>query len=318
MPDLIDILAVGPLLPALQAQLDQQFRVHELWRAADAEALLAAHGDSIRAIVTTGIHGASGELIERLPKLGAICCFGVGVDAVDLETAARRAIQVSNTPDVLNECVADQALGLLLAVSRRIAEADRFVRAGRWENERFGLSTALGGKTCGILGMGPIGLAIARRAEAFGMRVAYSARSPKAALSYRYCESARALAAQSDVLILALPGGAATTAIVEASVLDALGPKGILINVARGSVVDEGALIDALVGNRLLGAGLDVFADEPRVPQALRNLDNVVLAPHIASGTIETRMAMAERVLENLQAYFQSGQVLHPVGAGGR
>jgi lactate dehydrogenase-like 2-hydroxyacid dehydrogenase len=253
-----------------------------------------------------------------LPNLGAITCFGVGVDAVDLAATADCAVQVSNTPDVLNECVADQALGLLLAVSRRIIEADRFVRAGRWESERFGLSTALGGKRCGILGIGPIGQAIARRAAAFGMPVAYCARSPKAGLNYPYYDSALGLAEQSDVLILALPGGGSTSGIVDAQVLEALGPQGILINVARGSVVDESALIEALQGKRLLGAGLDVFANEPHVSQALRDLDNVVLAPHIASGTVETRTAMAARVLENLEAFFRSGQVLHPVQAGAR
>lgn len=313
MSEVHTVLAAGPLLPALHDQLSKRYQVLDYWRAPSPRALLAEHGDSVRAIVTTGVHGASADLISSLPNLGAIACFGVGVDAVDMAAAAQRGVQVSNTPDVLNDCVADQALGLLLAVARKLAEADRFVRSGRWLDEKFGLTTALSGKTCGILGIGPVGQAIARRASAFGMHIAYSARSERADLPYRYLDSPLALAKESDFLILALPGGASTAAIIDAAVLDALGSKGILINVARGSVVHEPALVAALVEGRLLGAGLDVFAHEPRVPEALLRLDNVVMAPHIASGTHETRAAMAARVQDNLQAFFATGRVLHPV-----
>lgn len=310
------VLTAGPLLPALQQALARRYRIIEPWRSEDRQKLLAEQGASVEAIVTTGIHGANAELIEQLPALRAIICFGVGVDAVDLEAARARNVQVSNTPDVLNNCVADSAMALLLAVARQVVSADRFVRDERWGQERFGLTQALGGKTCGIVGMGPIGQAIAHRAQAFGMKVMYNARSPKPELPYAYGETLVELALHSDFLVLAVPGGAATSGLVGREVLEALGPGGILINVARGTVVDQPALIEALVQGRLGGAGLDVFSNEPHVPQALRQLDNVVLSPHIASGTVETRQAMADRVLANLEALFVNGKVLHSVVVG--
>jgi len=310
------VLCVGPLLPALQLQLEQHYQLLELWRCDSPAALLAEQGADVQVLVTTGVHGASADLIGQLPALRAIVCFGVGTDAVDLKAARARGIQVSNTPDVLNDCVADAAMALLLAVARQVVVADRFVRAGRWGAERFGLSTALGGKTCGILGMGPIGQAIARRASAFRMQVIYSSRTPKPQLAYTYHESLLTLAERSDFLVLAVPGGGATDGLVNQPVLEALGANGMLVNVARGSVVDQPALIDALINGRIAGAALDVFADEPHVPAALRELDTVVLSPHVASGTKETRQAMADRVLANLAALFATGLVLHPVREG--
>lgn len=309
------VLTTGPLLPALQQVLEERYKVIELWRTQASRQLSAEDGARVEAVVTTGIHGASRALIAQLPALRAIVCFGVGVDAIDLAAAHERDVQVSNTPDVLNNCVADSAMALLLAVARQVVKADRFVRDQRWGSERFGLTTALGGKTCGIVGMGPIGRAIADRAVAFGMTVKYSTRTARSDLTYSYCESVAQLAAQSDFLLLALPGGAATSGLVGREVLDALGPKGILVNVARGTVLDQPALIEALLQGRIGGAGLDVFADEPHVPQSLRELDNVVLSPHIASGTVETRQAMADCVLANLDALFATGKVLHPVVA---
>lgn len=309
------VLTTGPLLPALQQVLEERYKVIELWRTQASRQLSAEDGARVEAVVTTGVHGASRALIAQLPALRAIVCFGVGVDAIDLAAAHERDVQVSNTPDVLNNCVADSAMALLLAVARQVVKADRFVRDQRWGSERFGLTTALGGKTCGIVGMGPIGRAIADRAVAFGMTVKYSTRTARSDLTYSYCESVAQLAAQSDFLLLALPGGAATSGLVGREVLDALGPKGILVNVARGTVLDQPALIEALHQGRIGGAGLDVFADEPHVPQSLRELDNVVLSPHIASGTVETRQAMADCVLANLDALFATGKVLHPVVA---
>lgn len=309
------VLTTGPLLPALQQVLEERYKVIELWRTQASRQLSAEDGARVEAVVTTGVHGASRALIAQLPALRAIVCFGVGVDAIDLAAAHERDVQVSNTPDVLNNCVADSAMALLLAVARQVVKADHFVRDQRWGSERFGLTTALGGKTCGIVGMGPIGRAIADRAVAFGMTVKYSTRTARSDLTYSYCESVAQLAAQSDFLLLALPGGAATSGLVGREVLDALGPKGILVNVARGTVLDQPALIEALLQGRIGGAGLDVFADEPHVPQSLRELDNVVLSPHIASGTVETRQAMADCVLANLDALFATGKVLHPVVA---
>lgn len=310
------VLTVGPLLPALQAQLERHYRLLSLWRSDAPETLLAEHGAHVQALVTTGVHGASANLIGRLPALRAIVCFGVGTDAVDLKAASALGIQVSNTPDVLTDCVADAAMALLLAVARQVVVADRFVRAGRWGTERFGLTTALWGKRCGILGMGPIGQAIARRACAFGMQVIYSSRTARPQLPYTYHTSLLELAQHSDFLVLAVPGGNATDGLVNQQVLEALGPGGMLVNVARGSVVDQPALIEALNSGRIAGAALDVFVDEPNVPDALRELDTVVLSPHVASGTKETRQAMADRVLANLAALFATGQVLHPVHEG--
>ncbi|WZB76175.1 2-hydroxyacid dehydrogenase [Achromobacter insuavis] len=216
---------------------------------------------------------------------------------------------VTNTPGVLDACVADTALALMLAASRRIAEADRFVRAGRWPQEGFGLGTRMSGKRCGIVGLGNIGLQIARRAEAFDMPILYTNRKPRpdAPAHYRYCPSVTALAAECDFLVLAVPGGGATRHLVDAEVLKALGPQGWLINIARGTVVDEAALVEALQAGRIAGAGLDVFEHEPATPAALNAMDNVVMLPHIASGTHETRRAMADLMLANLDGWFRNG-----------
>lgn len=313
MPEAIDLVVTAPLLPALTEALQQRYRLHALWQQADPAQWLKLHASGVRGLVTTGGKGADASLIGALPSLEVIACFGVGVDAIDLAAAGERGISVSNTPDVLNDCVADAALGLLLAVARRLPEADRFVRNGQWPHGRFGLGTGLAGKRCGILGLGPIGLGIARRAESFGMNIAYCTRAQRTHLPYQYCASPLTLAQASDVLILAVPGGPQTQSLIGAAELAALGPDGILVNVARGSVVDQGALIDALQTGRIKGAGLDVFADEPHVPQALCALDTVVLTPHLGSATEQARAAMAARVLDNLAEWFSAGRVLHPV-----
>lgn len=306
------LLMVGPLLPDLVADLASRYQVHRLWEAADADALLREHGPSIRGIATSGRFGATRELIQALPALEGIFSFGVGYDTIDLAAAQERGVVVTNTPGVLDACVADTALALMLAAPRRIAEADRFVRAGRWPKEGFPLGTRLSGKRCGIVGLGNIGLQIARRAAAFDMDILYTNRKPRAdaPAGYQYCPSIEALAEQCDFLVLAVPGGDATRHLVNAKVLDALGPKGWLINIARGTVVDEAALVSALQDKRIAGAGLDVFEHEPATPAALNAMDNVVMLPHIASGTHETRRAMADLMVANLDGWFREEKVL--------
>lgn len=306
------LLMVGPLLPDLVADLESRYRVHRLWEAADADALLREHGPHIRGIATSGRFGATAELINALPALEGIFSFGVGYDTIDLAAARARGVVVTNTPGVLDACVADTALALMLAAPRRIAQADRFVRAGRWPSENFPLGTRMSGKRCGIVGLGNIGLQIARRAAAFDMEILYTNRKPRADApeGYRYCPDIETLAAECDFLVLAVPGGDATRHMVNAKVLDALGPTGWLINIARGTVVHEAALVSALQDKRIAGAGLDVFEHEPATPAAFNAMDNVVLLPHIASGTHETRRAMADLMVANLDGWFRDEKVL--------
>jgi len=306
-----DLLMVGPLLPDLVADLESRYRVHRLWEAQDPALLLREHGAAIRGIATSGRFGATKELIDALPALEGIFSFGVGYDTIDITAAEARNVVVTNTPGVLDACVADTALALMLAVSRRIAEADRFVRAGRWPTEGFGLGSRMTGKRCGIVGLGNIGLQIARRAQAFDMDILYTNRKPRpdAPEGYRYCPDIVELASQCDFLVLAVPGGGATRHMVNAQVLDALGAEGWLINIARGTVVDEAALVAALQNKRIAGAGLDVFEHEPATPPELNAMDNVVMLPHIASGTHETRRAMADLMRANLDSWFREGQV---------
>lgn len=304
-----DILLTQRMMGETEEALDRRFRVHRLHLAEDRERFLAEVGPQVRGAATGGSTGLPGALMQALPALEIVAVNGVGTDAVDLEQARARSIRVTTTPDLLTDDVADMALGLVLATSRRLCAGDRHVREGRWPSGNPPLSAKVTGKRLGILGLGRIGRAIARRAEAFAMPVAYTNRRRVEDVAYRFVPSLRDLAAWSDVLVLAVAGGADSRAIVDASILDALGPGGILVNVARGSVVDEPALIAALEGGRLGGAGLDVFADEPRVPEALRRLDSVVLQPHQASATRETRLAMGDLLLANLDAHF-AGQAL--------
>jgi len=291
------------------AELEAMSTSHPLWRLPDAEARIAEVGARVRAIATSGHAGASGALIDRLPNLEIIACFGVGVDAIDLQAAARRGIPVTNTPGVLTDGVAELAIGLMLAAGRRIAEGDRFVRAGRWRDGPLPLGMKLSGTRLGILGLGRIGQAIAALGEAFKMSIAYHGPRPKD-VPYRYYARLAELAAASDVLVVACPGGAATARLVDRTVLAALGPAGLLVNVSRGSVVDEPALIAALQDGILGGAALDVFADEPRVPSALAALENVVLSPHQGSATHATRAAMGQLVIDNLRAHFDGRPLL--------
>jgi lactate dehydrogenase-like 2-hydroxyacid dehydrogenase len=307
------VLVVWPNRPKAMAELDAGYRLVHLWQAASPEEVIDSDGPEIRAIVTTGERGASAALIERLPRLEVIACFGVGYDGIDVEACRARGIRVTNTPDVLSRDVADMGLGLILMTLRRMAEADRFVRRGDWVQDTLPLGTCLAGKKLGIVGLGRIGMELAKRARAVDMIPAYHNRSQRADVDLPYFATPIELARWADVLVLACPGGAATHHLVTAEVLEALGPEGWLINIARGSVVDETALVQALETGRIKGAGLDVFADEPRVPEALLAMENVVLQPHSASATEETRDAMAALVVANLDAHFAGRELVTPV-----
>jgi lactate dehydrogenase-like 2-hydroxyacid dehydrogenase len=307
------IVQNGRLMARLEEDLAKAYDVHPLWRESDPEAFLRARGAEFTGLVTSAVSGASGAVIDALPSLRVIASFGVGVDTIDLEAARRRGIAVSTTPDVLSDCVADLAFGMLVAVSRGIAASDRFVRRGAWLSARFPLTTRVSGKRLGIVGLGRIGRAIAKRAAGFDLEVRYHGRSAVPDAPHRFEPSVVELARWSDALVLSCAGGPATRHLVSAEVLEALGPRGFLVNVSRGSVVDEAALVRALSEKRLGGAALDVFEDEPNVPPALLGLDNVVLLPHVGSGTKETRAAMADLVLENLRAFYAEGRLVTPL-----
>ncbi|HQR69949.1 MAG TPA: 2-hydroxyacid dehydrogenase [Burkholderiaceae bacterium] len=306
-----EVLQVAAIYGPSQAKLEADYTVHRLWQATDRDAFVTQVAPRVEIVVTTGGAGAERALIEQLPKLRLIACFGVGVDAIDLAAARERGIAVTNTPDVLTADVADLAIGLMLAALRGIAGADRYVRDGRWLTAHMPLQTRVSGKRLGIVGMGRIGQAIARRAAAFDMSIAWNGPRPKD-LPWRYEPDLLALARNVDVLIAACPGGAATRGLISRAVLEELGP-GVFVNIARGSVVDEAALVDLLVTRRLGGAALDVFADEPRVPEALLALDHVVLQPHQASATRETRAAMGQLVLDNIAAFAAGRPLLTPI-----
>src|SRR5690606_26181499 len=306
----IEIVQAVGMPPAIQQELEKRYTIHRLWEARDREALLSEVSPRVRGMVTSGSVGASRALIEALPKLEIISSFGVGYDPIDIGCAKERGVIVTNTPDVLTDDVADIAMALTLAMMRRIPQGDHFVRQGRWPKEKFPLTDKLGGKVMGIVGLGRIGQAIARRAEPFGVEVRYFGPRRKEGVSYRYYDDLVAMAKDVDILMIACPGGKATENLVNAAVIEALGPKGYVVNIARGSVVDEPVLVKALVEGRLAGAGLDVFADEPNVPEALLKLDSVALAPHVGSATHATRNAMGELVLKNLAAHFDGQPVL--------
>lgn len=303
------LLQHGRLPEAIEARLAEHYDVHPFWTETDPAGFLARQGSEFVALTTRAAIGADAALLAALPSLRVISSFGVGLDKLDLDTARSRGIAVGYTPDVLNDCVADTAFALLMDVSRKISAADRFVRRGEWPRGQFPLATRVSGKRLGIIGMGRIGRVIAHRSAGFDMEVRYHSRNRSDDAPYTYEPSLENLARWADYLVIATAGGPSTRHLVSAAVLDALGPQGFLINIARGTVVDEAALGDALVHQRIAGAGLDVFEDEPHVPESLFELDNVVLLPHVASATHETRQAMAELVFENLQAFFATGAV---------
>lgn len=307
-----DIVVLSPWYDVAMAELDQHFTVHRLYEAADKAAMLAALRD--RCVGIAGSKVCDAATMDALPKAKVIAHHGVGYDGVDVAAATARGIKVSNTPDVLSDEVADFAIALTLATLRRIPQADRYVREGRWEREGdMKFTHRMWGKRVGILGLGRIGIEIARRFEAFKMSIAYHTRSRRD-VPYTHYSSLPGMAKDVDILVAIVPGGPGTRHLVNREVLDALGPQGCFINVARGSVADEEALIAALRDGRLGAAGLDVFADEPRVPQALKEMtENVVLQPHQASATHDTRLAMGRLVMENLLAGIAGKPLVTPV-----
>lgn len=305
------VLSVAKLSPLFTPQLAAAFQVH-LLPELDAAAL-AKVAPLIRGIAASGDSKVPAELIAQLPALEVISVMGVGYDGIDVAAAKARGVVVTHTPDVLNDDVADLALGLMLSAARQLPAADRFVRSGQWLQGNQPLARKMSGARLGLVGIGRIGQAIAQRALAFNMSVAYTARSARPGLPYAFHPDAASLAAAVDFLVVITPGGAATRHMINADVLKALGPQGILVNVARGSVVDEAALIDALENGTIAGAGLDVFEAEPRVPQRLLDLHKVVLTPHVGSATAATRQAMADLAFNNLAARLGGRPVLTPV-----
>ena len=299
--------------PECNAALASEFEVHPLWRETDRRAFLSHHGERFSAVVTTAMAGADAALIDALPNLKVIASRGVGYDAIDVAHARERGIQVANTPDVLTDCVADLAFGALVAAARGICAADRFLRRGEWQHGRFPMSTRVSGKRLGIVGLGTIGRVVARRASGFDMEVRYHNRGQANGVPYRFEPSLMQLAQWADFLAVTVSGGVHTRHLISREVLDALGPQSFLVNVSRGSVVDEQALVEALVEKRIAGAALDVYENEPQVPDALLSLENVVLLPHISSSTRETFKAMEDLVLANLRSFFERGEVVTPV-----
>lgn len=308
-----DILVTVPLYAPALAALEREFTVRRLWEAPDADAFLAHHAGRLRGAVTTGLDGFSRRRIEALPRLEIIACFGTPRGTIDLAAAAGHGVVVTNTPDVIAGPVAELALGLIVAVMRRICEADRYVRSGHWQQSPMPPGVGLAGKTCGIVGLGRIGSEIAKRVHAAGMSVHYHGPRPKAGVAFPYHAGVEDLARASDCLVIACPETPATRGMINARVLEALGPSGYLVNVARGAIVEEPALIAALSGRRIAGAGLDVYWDEPRVPAALVAMDNVVLVPHMGSTTREIRDERGAKVLANLRAHFAGRPVPHPL-----
>lgn len=302
----VRVVRLGGLMPFVRDWLGERYDAPDLADVADPAGVQVA---------VVGGGAPVGEVeMDALPGLRAIVNFGVGYDNVDVAEASRRGIVVSNTPDVLNDAVADIAVALVIDVLRRVTAADRFVRSGAWAaGERFPLSRDVRGSRIGILGLGRIGTSVAERLEGFGAEIRYHSRSPKD-VRWAYDASPVALAEASDVLVVLTPGGSSTRHLVDAAVLEALGPEGFLVNVARGSVVDEDALVAALEQGRIAGAGLDVFADEPHVPEALLVCDDVVLLPHVGSATTQTREAMGRLVLDNVDAFLERGELVTPVG----
>ncbi|MCW2661355.1 MAG: hypothetical protein JWP83_2507 [Mycobacterium sp.] len=308
------VLRVGEFEPTFADELAMRYEIPTLPDGPRRAQFLAEHAAGVRVVVTSGRAGVGADTIRALPNLEAIVNYGAGVDAIDLEAAKRRDVCVSNTPDVLSDTVADTALGLILMTLRRFGAADRYVRAGRWARDgRFPYARDVSGRRVGIIGLGRIGSAIASRLLPFDCAIAYHNRRRIEGSPYRYAESPVELAESVDVLVVATTGDDRTRKLVDRTVLEALGPEGYLINIARGSVVDQEALVDLLVGGALAGAGLDVFVDEPHVPAELVELDNVVLFPHIGSATARTRRAMALLAIRNLDSYLSTGELVTPV-----
>ena len=301
--------------PGADDEIQRRYQAHQYWNIQDKEAFLRDHGKDIEVIITSAMGGCRKALMDALPNLKAICSWGVGYDTIDVDAARQRGILLSNTPEVLDDCVADLAWGLLIATARRIGQGDRLVRANHWENKTatLPLGTRVSGKKLGVVGLGRIGHAIARRGYGFDMEIGYHNRSKRSDVDYTYFDSLVELAKWCDFMVVATVGGPSTKHLINDTVLRALGPKGMIVNIARGPVIDENAMVKALHDGALGGAGLDVFEHEPKVPNAMKQMDNVVLMPHVASATYETRAQMSRLVLENVDAYLSTGKVITPI-----
>jgi lactate dehydrogenase-like 2-hydroxyacid dehydrogenase len=305
------VLATSPLYRPTLERLEREFTVHRLWEAPDRAALLASLAPTCEAVAAS--HSLSAATMQALPKLKVVAVFGVGYDAVDVAHARQHGITITNTPGVLSDEMADFSVGLLIAVRRRLVAADRFVRAGRWLKGGFPLNDKVSGSKVGIVGLGRIGKVLAKRLTAFDCEIHYHGRHAQPDQTHRYWADLVAMAREVDNLFAILPGGETTRGVISRPVLEALGPKGVFVNVGRGSAADETALVELLVAGKLGGAGLDVFVDEPKVPEALFALDNVVLQPHQGSGTRATRTAMGNLMVDNLVAHFAGRPLLTPV-----
>lgn len=308
-----EILVTDPFIPVVQEGLNSAFVTHDLWKTDDAETMLASVAANIRGIACGHTIQFDPSFIDRFPKLEIIANFGVGYDNIDAQYAAAKNILVTNTPDVLTEEVADTAIGLMIMTARELSASERWLRAGKWSHEYPLTRGTLRGKKLGIFGLGRIGKAIARRAEAMNIEISYHNRNPVGDVAYRYFPSLVMLASHCDVLLSVAPGGASTRHIVNADVFEALGPDGIFVNIGRGSSVNEAALINALEKKTILSAGLDVFEFEPHVPQALIDMEHVVLLPHVGSASQHTRNAMGQLQVDNLVSWFEKGAPLTPV-----
>jgi len=312
MANKAEILLPGPMMPFVEEQLDALFQVHRLAKAGDSDKLIAEVGARVRGIAYASHYPLDGAFMTRFPKLEIVSSFGVGYDSVDAKWAGAHGIMVTNTPDVLNEEVADTAVALLLMTVRELPQSERYLRAGKWLEKPYPLTGTLRDRTIGIVGMGRIGKAIAKRLDAFGVPVVYHSRNPQD-VAYKYYPKLIDMARDVDTLMVIVPGGPATANMINAEVLKALGPNGILINMARGSVVDEPALIQALKDRTIYSAGLDVFAKEPQVPNELMEMDHIVLFPHLGSSTEVTRAAMDQLVVDNILAWAAGKAPLTPV-----
>lgn len=310
---MIELLQVAQVPPFLTDRLKAEYTVHDFVAPSDPEGILREIGPNIRGIVAGGMQGPDAALINALDNLEIIASHSVGFDATDVAAAQAKGVIITHTPEVLTGDVADLAMAFILMAPRRIGESERFLRAGTWKERRMDLGTTVRGKRLGILGLGRIGMAVARRAEVFGLNIAFHDTKPMGDLAYRSYPTLLDLAAASDMLLVACEGGAATRGLVDDAVLNALGPAGYIINTARGPIIDQKALVKALQDGRIAGAALDVFDGEPDVPAELMAMENVVLTPHIASSTVETRRAMGDLVYDNLKAHFAGKAVLTPV-----
>ena len=310
----IEILAIAPMLKICLPALEAAYTVHTLWDADDPDALIAEVAPRVRGIATDGAYGVSADVLARCPKVEVVACFGVGYDAVATDYCCEHGIPVTNTPEVLNDGVAEMTQALMLALARQIPQADQYVRAGRWVTDGlYPLTAELNGRSVGILGLGRIGKEIAQRCQSMRMRVVYHGRTEQPNQPYKYYGDLEAMARDVDWLVIIAPGTPETRGIVSRKVLQALGPEGRLVSIARGSLVDQEALIEMLQTGGIAGAALDVFLDEPNVPEALFGLDNVVLSPHQGSATHQTRAAMGNLVVRNLAAHFAGTPLITPV-----